>query len=459
MRSSFTLSRAWLIAVGWLLLGYTFSGRGFAHLGVGPIYVGEVVLSAGVLVSLLLLAMSPTTLTATLRSPLTRLWVLFALLGAARTIPFVSTYGLDALRDAALWGYGLFSLLVGTALLRSGWIIKVVQSYRRCILPFLIWAPVALALRIVGLGVVSPAPGLTVPLIDLKGGDVAVHLAGIMSFMLLGLRRYRHEGVRTQVSDVVVYVLWCCSFVMVATGRAAIVTLLASVLAVIVFSRKTKWKRPALVVGIIVLLFTGLGIRVPFPAYDREISAEQLLRNARSLVGITGHEELDGPRQWRLQWWQTIIGYTIYGDYFWTGKGFGINLADDDGFQVNQDHSLRSPHNSHLTVLARMGVPGFTIWVVLQIWFAIALLRASALARRVRKDWWARLDLWLFAYWLAFVVNGCFDVFLEGPHGGISFWCLFGFGIAVLQYQRQCLPAEPRDAAVTGFKIAHSAPA
>ena len=26
--------------------------------------------------------------------------------------------------------------------------------------------------------------------------------------------------------------------------------------------------------------------------------------------------------------------YTVFGDYFWTGKGFGINLADDDGFQT-----------------------------------------------------------------------------------------------------------------------------
>jgi len=25
--------------------------------------------------------------------------------------------------------------------------------------------------------------------------------------------------------------------------------------------------------------------------------------------------------------------YTIHGRYFWTGKGFGVNLADDDGFR------------------------------------------------------------------------------------------------------------------------------
>ncbi len=58
-------------------------------------------------------------------------------------------------------------------------------------------------------------------------------------------------------------------------------------------------------------------------------------------------------------------------------------------------------------------------------------------AQRNRREWWARLNLWLFAYWLAFIVDMSFAVFLEGPHGGIWFWSLFGLGIAVMQLQRE----------------------
>ena len=35
----------------------------------------------------------------------------------------------------------------------------------------------------------------------------------------------------------------------------------------------------------------------------------------------------------------------------------------------------------------------------------------------------------LVAYWMAFLVNTSFDVFLEGPMGGIWFWTLVGTGL------------------------------
>jgi hypothetical protein len=40
--------------------------------------------------------------------------------------------------------------------------------------------------------------------------------------------------------------------------------------------------------------------------------------------------------------------------------------------------------------------------------------------------------LFLGCYWAAFLINATFDVFLEGPMGGIWFWSVFGTGIACL---------------------------
>ena len=104
---------------------------------------------------------------------------------------------------------------------------------------------------------------------------------------------------------------------------------------------------------------------------------------------------------------------------------------------MTRDHSLRSPHNGHLTFLARGGVPAGFLWVVLQGTFGLSLLRAFFRARRVGNEWWQRIDIWILAYWLAFLVNAAFDVFLEGPQGGIWFWSLFGFGIAAVEAQRR----------------------
>jgi hypothetical protein len=44
--------------------------------------------------------------------------------------------------------------------------------------------------------------------------------------------------------------------------------------------------------------------------------------------------------------------------------------------------------------------------------------------------------LFLLAYWLAFMANASFDVFIEGPMGGIWFWTIFGTGLAALWIQK-----------------------
>ncbi len=41
----------------------------------------------------------------------------------------------------------------------------------------------------------------------------------------------------------------------------------------------------------------------------------------------------------------------------------------------------------------------------------------------------ARFILWVTGYWVAFNVNAAFDVYLEGPQGGIWFWSMFGVGL------------------------------
>jgi hypothetical protein len=100
-------------------------------------------------------------------------------------------------------------------------------------------------------------------------------------------------------------------------------------------------------------------------------------------------------------------------------------------------------------------VPGEVLWILLQGGFASMLLAAYFRARRLRLEWWARLNLWILAYWTAFLVAMSFGVYLEGPYGGIWFWCLLGFGIAVLQAQRQPIGSvhgageEPYEAAVS----------
>ena len=133
------------------------------------------------------------------------------------------------------------------------------------------------------------------------------------------------------------------------------------------------------------------------------ISLEQLGQNVTSMSGRPAPQ--DATAIWRLAWWNDIVGYTFRGPYFWTGKGYGVNLADDDGYQVTGDDSLRSPHNGHLNILARSGVPGLAIWAMLNLAWAWGIFRHYLAAARPEQRRWRGLFIFLLGYWLAFTLQ------------------------------------------------------
>jgi O-antigen ligase len=433
----FSPSRAALVLLAALLVGYAFVGRPFAYVGIAPVHVGEIVLALSLLAALLTGA-----LRLPLRYPVAWLLLAFMAFGAVRTLPYISSYGFDALRDAALWGYGLLALIVSGLLQRSGSFSRVPSFYGRFAFWFVLWAPLAIVVSSLIRDSLPFMPGSPeVPVFGLRSTDPPVHLAGAAAFVLLGLGPV--ISARGPLARPLLKSLWWFSwFAAVLMGASisrasllAVAMSLCLVLAVLPFGRALRFT---------LIAVTMLVALVPTIDLDlggvRDVSSRQLAENLTTIFMRPGADE---TAEWRLEWWDTIRDYTIYGPYFWQGKGFGINLADDDGFHLFEDDSLRSPHNGHLTVLARMGIPGLALWALLQAAFVVALFRAFLRARRRGEEWWARLDIFVLAYWLAFVVNGSFDVWLESPHGGIWFWCLFGLGLAALQMQQRAFAASP----------------
>jgi hypothetical protein len=127
----------------------------------------------------------------------------------------------------------------------------------------------------------------------------------------------------------------------------------------------------------------------------------------------------------------------VKGPYFWGGKGYGINLAEDDGYQVDAENTLRSPHNVHMTYLARSGVMGVALWAIVNLVWAFGIAWGHLTARRRGRMRWASVFLFIGSFWAAFLINASFDVYLEGPMGGIWFWSVFGVGIASLWIYRK----------------------
>src|SRR5262249_6043027 len=154
-----------------------------------------------------------------------------------------------------------------------------------------------------------------------------------------------------------------------------------------------------------------------------------------SVTDSDNNEQGESTKTWRLKWWNIIYADTLFGPNFWTGRGFGLNLADADGFQDVEGRDrpkLRSPHSVHMTILARAGVPGLALVLAFLLsWFA-AMLQALLTAQRRGQVEWSRLFLFVMFYGLAIIIDGTFDVAIEGPLLGIWFWCVIGFGIGTV---------------------------
>jgi hypothetical protein len=643
--------RAFAVALGGLLVGYMFLGRGFAHISIGGVYVGESVLLLGIATAAFV------AIRARFRAPVTwtvALLLAFAGLGALRTLPYLGTHGMDALRDGVLWGYAAFALIV-YLLADRAFLLRAFRLYGWVVPIFALWLPISWNLFAAASADIDPSrPGSYVPLVFFKGGDMAVHTVGAIAFLVLGTSAVL--STRTFLWRVLIALplLWTL-FVAGTSNRGALVTATVGIVAVAIIARRSRnwlpflgaiavlatagafqgvlalpvgsaptdtagptlttsespasspsgqrsvspsaspaatssgqptetatgagstaqpatgdlltitnssfelgplnngtiegWTiraagshdivagsayrgarfasmqnvagayedtitssrflfnggrdiavsvwvkaiaaRPILEIyvnwydrsgtlvsavflnrletdgvrtwrecaGVLtapantaqaeIVLYEASGratigidevtvrsgdfIPEPVPPRGRPATLQQMIDNFLSIFGSSSEGGLEGSKQFRLAWWGTIIDYTVFGDYFWTGKGFGVNLADDDGFQSTVDHSLRSPHNSEMTVLARMGVPGLLLWVLLQGAFVIGLLRALTAHRRAGDTQIAVVGGLILVYWVAMMIDTSFDPYLEGPQGGIWFWVIFGLGLVVMR--------------------------
>ena len=414
--------RWFVVILPGLLLGYAVAGRGFAYLGASPLFVGELTLGLG-----LIALMSTGSVRSLLARPLPMILALFMVWSALSTIPHLTTYKVAALRDAAFWGYALFAFVVAGLIVRWPDLLREwLVTYRTFALVFtgVAWLAFIIAEQYGGL---FHVPGSNVEFFSAKGGDLLVHMAGAAAFTLIGFSdRPKWIYVFLAIDAVVIMV----------SNRGGMVAFAFAMLVLIVV-QPPKMRLLPFVYGGVVVLLTLILVDPRVQIDDRRtISLDQFKENLVSVVGDSGTSQLENTKTWRLTWWSDIVEYTVFGPHFLFGKGYGINLATDDGFQVMEDESLRSPHNATMTVLARSGVPGVALWLLLLATWYMTLFRNLLHARRRRRFTWVSIHAFLMAYVMAFLVNASFDVFLEGPMGGIWFWCLIGLGIAVTELYR-----------------------
>jgi hypothetical protein len=425
-----------------VLLGYALLGKGFAYLGFPPLYVGEIALLAGIAIFVRSGAWIGSFATIPgLVLVAAMIWVVI------RTVPFLGVHGIDALRDAVIVLYGGFTFIVIALVLEDARRIETVVRYYGVFLLSFPAIPLAFWLTRYW-GDYLPKYGPNVPIVEIGASAVGTHLAGAAVFVLIGYRKVSWLWIAT----------WVGTLAMIAaTNRGATIAMLVAVVFAILMLGKLRVMLAAIAAGLAIFAAV-LALEAAFVEYsevadsaDRPVSAHQIFENATSIVGESGLQT-EGTKRWRLDWWDVILNDTLHGPNFWTGRGFGLNLAVADGFVETGDPSnprplTRSPHNAHMTILARGGVPGIVLWSLVLLSWGAMMLRAMFVARFHGHKQWADLFLWVFCYATAIAINATFDVALEGPMQGIWFWCLIGFGIGSVMVYRAQSPVSSRSSA------------
>ncbi|MCP1539116.1 right-handed parallel beta-helix repeat-containing protein [Methylorubrum extorquens] len=420
------LAELFLAALGIAFAGYMIFGKSFAYLGLPPLYAGELLFLLGLLAALRArsginlvagLATAPALCLAALMG-----WVLL------RTLTGLREYRVDALRDGAVALYGGYAFVMIALLLddprRLGTLLRMFRWLAR------IAIPMAIIAFILG----------DVPFFAARAGELSAHLTGACVLALVGLVR---------VGPGWVVFVGLGAVLAAAQNRGSMLAIAVPVcLALLAVG---QWKRMAatLILGAGLLgAAAALDVEVELPNSDRPVSAAAVVNNIVSIVAPSSGGNLDDTKQWRLRWWNTIVGYTVNGPYFWTGKGFGPNLAETDGYVVGLENggpTLRSPHSIHMTYLARSGVPGLALWLLTcAVWMA-AMLAAFWRARRMGERKWESFFLFIACYVASIVIDASFDVALEGPMLAIPFWTLIGIGIGAAMIFRAQVAALPPD--------------
>jgi hypothetical protein len=421
--------------LGPLLAGYLLFDKAFAylHLPGTPLYVGEMVLVVGGLGAL---AATGYLRVSVREEPMLALLAAFVLWGLIRFLPGVRVYGINAVRDFALVYYCLFAFLTAAMLARSPDILeRVIVQFARFVPWLLMWLPLGVVLA--AKGVEGPhVPFTPVWVLAHKSGDAAIAAILALGFLLLfpAGRSARSRGLWSIVA--------LLDLALIATqNRGGLLAASAGAIVALAFlpDRLRIMGRAVVVItlglGAATLLSFKISASGGTDPGHRAFSASQLFANVTSIGGEQTSGNLAGTVQGRQQLWSLVLHKQVADGHLIRGSGFGPNLALQVGVLDNGTDSLRSPHNSHLDVLARMGLVGFSLWIAL--WLGWYWRLVAGCLRLARHGLYARRQVAVLCLIVATatLVSSFFDPQLEGAQAAVLLWVVFAVGVVVTSFR------------------------
>ncbi len=408
-----------------LLGGYLLFDRAFAwiHIPGTPIFLGELGLGFGLFVIL----QTPHLGRLLRLSRPIQLLGGFMVWGFAIAFQSFSEWGIDAIRDSVLWYYGLFAVISAVMLVYNPALWdELIDKFTRFIPYFLLVMIVRLALAQASVG--PRIPDSTTRLVSHKSANIAVNVAIALAFLIIVVGPTETKKLRQQTTAWILLGL----LLIVAAGTQSRGGFLAALFILGVVFVLARHARAAMlgILGVSVLVaIMAAALDVKFQLDRRELSVNQVIENVQSISQeARSGSRFDNTTQWRLNLWGDVMEDVLRQDRVYAGLGFGENLAIRYDVIPRSSVPLRNPHNSHLSVIARMGTVGAFLWVAMfGTWF-LQLAKSRRRYRDLGEERRANLSTWVMLAMSAILINAFFDPTIEGPQVGVWAWTLFGMG-------------------------------
>ena len=398
------LNRTYIRFYFLVLLLYVFFNKGVAYS-----YMAEILLISGILILFINRKQFEVGLDS--KQILVALFIIISFLFILVGVFQYST--LNVLRDSLAFQYAWFAFIIFFLKNEHEFIWqKIIQIYK--------WAPLVLFLNFfLFYFFFLYLPPINIfgnqSIIIYKNGDKSVHLLISTILMFLYTDKYSRKWLIVNTILIVINFL-----ILLALTRSGSVAYILALFSFFFFSKKKILNETVgklfKYVPIIMIVVMGLFVAVDIQgdAQGRTISLSQITDNFTSIVSSDIDGNLTDNKVWRLIWWAKLVNESFTLQHFFVGKGLGMSLAGND--ILNTDDNLRSPHNFNLTILARFGYIVFIVWIM----WLVSLFKPLFTRKLAGKS------LAITSILLAFIINGSFDVFFEGPMGAFPFWTFVG---------------------------------
>jgi hypothetical protein len=398
------LNRAYIKLYFLILLFYVFFNKGVAYS-----YMAEIILVAGIFI--LFINRKKFEIALDRKQIIIGIFIVITFLFIV--ISIFQYPILNVLRDSLAFQYAWFAFIIYFLKNEYNYIWqKIIEIYK--------WVPLVLFLNFfLFYFVFLYLPPINIfgnqNIIIYKNGDKSVHLLISTILMFLYTNQYSRKWLVANTILIVINFL-----ILLAFTRSGSVAYILALFSFFFFSKEKIFNESLrkLLKYVPIIMVIGMGLFVAIDiqgdAQGRTISLSQITDNFSSIVSTNIDGNLVENKVWRLIWWAKLVNESFTLQHFFVGKGLGMSLAGND--ILNTDDNLRSPHNFHLTILARFGYFVFIAWI---IWL-VSLFKPLFTRKLAGKT------LAITSILLAFIINGSFDVFFEGPMGAYPFWTFVG---------------------------------